>query len=174
MNGAEAATERDMLELVDWCQYVVGEHATSVNGFWHQAPSGTHADYQTISLDFSAPGELGQGPMAQISCGSYMPATWPEAISFRPPAALQVCCENGIAFIDLPSTLVWFDAAGRHMESLEHDRPAGELLLWQFHRQVTRLVRDRSHLDDVFAALRALELARQSFRETRRVFVEEA
>lgn len=172
-NGPEAATSRDLLQLVDWCQYVVGQHASSVSGFWHQPPGAASADYQTLSLDFSAAGQLGRGPLAQISCGTYMPAAWPEAISFRPPAALQVCCERGVAFIDLPATLVWFDEAGRHLESLEHERPAGELLLWQFHRQVTRFVRDTSNLSDVFAALKVLALARKSFVEARRVFVDE-
>ena len=172
-NSPEATMNRDLMQMVDWCQYVVGEHATSVNGFWHESPTQTGADYQTLSLDFSAEGTYGHGPMAQISCGMYMPTMWPEAISFRPPAALQVCCERGVAFIDLPSTLVWFDEAGRHMESLDHERPAGELLLWQFHRQVTRFVRDTSNLKDVFSALRVLALARKSFREARRVFVGE-
>jgi predicted dehydrogenase len=167
----EVEEARDVVELIDWCQYVVGHHATSVNGFWHQAPAATHADYQLLSLDFSPPGQLGQGALAQISCGYYMPAKWPEAISFRPPAALQVSCEKGIAFIDLPSTLVWFDEAGRHMESLDHERPAGELLLWQFHRQVTRLVRDRSNIEDVFSALNVLVQARKSFATAQRVFL---
>ena len=172
-NGPEASMNRDLLQMVDWCQYVVGTHATSVSAFRHQSPAAVGADYQTLSLDFSAAGELGRGPLAQISCGMYMPAMWPEAISFRPPAALQVCCERGIAFVDLPSTLVWFDEAGRHLESLEHERPAGELLLWQFHRQVTRFVRDTSNLNDVFSALKVLAMARKSFQETRRVFTAE-
>jgi predicted dehydrogenase len=167
----EVEEARDLVELIDWCQYVVGGHATSVNGFWHQAPADTNADYQLLSLDFSPPGQLGQGALAQISCGYYMPAQWPEAISFRPPAALQVSCEKGIAFIDLPSTLVWFDEAGRHMESLDHERPAGELLLWQFHRQVTRLVRDRSNIEDVFSALNVLRQARKSFASSQRIFI---
>ena len=84
---------------------------------------------------FLVPGKLGEGPIAQISCGRYMPGVWPEAVSFRPPAALQVCCERGIAFIDLPATLVWFDEAGRHMESLDSERPIGERLLMHFYRQ---------------------------------------
>ena len=164
---------RDLMQMVDWCQYVVGEHATSVNGFWHQSLSQAGADYQTLSLDFSPAGAIGEGPLAQISCGMYMPMVWPEAISFRAPAALQVCCERGIAFIDLPSTLVWFDEAGRHLESLDNERPAGELLLWQFHRQVTRFVRDTSNLQDVFSALKILALGRKSFKESRRVVVGE-
>jgi predicted dehydrogenase len=172
-HSPEASINRELLQIVDWCQYVVGGHATSVNGFRHQASGVAGTDYQTLNLDFSAAGQLGNGPMAQISCGTYMPTTWPEAISFRPPAALQVCCERGVAFVDLPSTLVWFDEAGRHMESLDNERPAGELLLWQFHRQVTRFVRDTSSLNDVFSALKVLALARQSFNQARRIFVAE-
>ncbi len=169
----EAATRRDLLQMVDWCQYVVGAHATSVNGFWHDSHSGKHADYQALSLDFSQPGRLGSGPLAQISCGTYLPINWPEAISFRPAAALQVCCERGVAFVDLPSTLIWFDEAGRHLETLDQDRPAGELMFWQFHRQVTSFVRDTTNLRDVFSALKVLALARKSFSEARRVFADE-
>lgn len=169
---ADAEEARHLLELIDWCQYVAGGHATSVSAVSHQATSGKVADYQSISLDFSPPGTVGSGPMAQISCGYYLQAIWPEAISFRPPADLQVCCEKGVAFVDLPSSLVWFDEAGRHRESLDHERPAGELLLWQFHRQVTRLLRDTSGLEDVYSALNVLINARVSLSETRRVFLQ--
>ena len=102
-------------------------------------------------------------PSAQISCGRYMPASWPEAVAFRPPAALQVCCEHGIAFIDLPATLIWFDEAGRHMESLDSERPVGEQLLMQFYRAVTSLVRKTSDLEDAYRALSIVLAARQSF-----------
>ena len=60
------------------------------------------------------------------------PPDWQEAISYRPLAGPQVSCERGIAFVDLPSTLVWFDEAGRHQESLESERPLGEQLLTHF------------------------------------------
>ena len=82
-----------------------------------------------------------------------MPAAWHEAITFRPPTALQVACENGIAFIDLPAGLVWFDQAGRHHETLESERPLGEALLLQFYRSVTSLVLKNSSLDDAYKAL---------------------
>ncbi len=54
-----------------------------------------------MSLDFSD-SQPGTKVTAQISSGRYMPADWPEAVAFRPPAALQVACEEGIAFVDLP------------------------------------------------------------------------
>ena len=163
------AGKNELMELIDWCRYVVGTEPTSVLGMQHGASGNpTESDYQMMSLDFSEHGLPGLGPVAQISCGRYMPADWPEAVAFRPPAALQVACEHGIAFIDLPSTLVWFDKAGRHMESLESERPVGELMLSQFYRSVSSLVRNTSSLDDTYRSLAVVNAARRSHAEMRR------
>ncbi|MFO0870986.1 MAG: Gfo/Idh/MocA family oxidoreductase [Pirellulales bacterium] len=168
-HGPGHLANRSLMELIDWCRYVVGHDPTSVVGVRHQGRD-AEDDYQMMSLDFSPPGQLGEGPLAQLSSGRYMPAAWPEAISYRPPAALQVACEQGIAFVDLPSTLVWFDAAGRHMESLDSERPVGEQLLTLFHRAVTSLVRKIGDLEDTYRALEVLLAARQSFQEGRRIW----
>lgn len=161
---------RELMELVDWCRYVVGSDPTSVVGVAHKTQDPElRDDYRMMSLDFSAPGETGRGPLAQISCGRYMPTRWREAISFRSPAGLQVCCENGIAFVDLPSNLVWFDEAGRHQESLEAERPVGEQLLSQFHRAVTSLVRKTDDLEDAYRALQTVLAARESTKSGQRV-----
>jgi predicted dehydrogenase len=82
-----------------------------------------------------------------------------------------VVCENGIAFIDLPASLVWFDTAGRHQESLESERPVGEHMLVHFHRKVTSLVRAVSGLDDSLKAMRIVQAAATSQAEGRRVSV---
>ena len=153
---------RELLELVDWCRYVVGTEPTSVVGVAHRPDSKVDDDYRMMSLDFSAAGEIGKGPVAQISCGRYMPASWQEAVSFRSPAGLQVCCKNGVAFVDLPSNLVWFDEAGRHQESLDADRPVGEQMLSQFHRAVTSLIRRTDDLEDAYRALDIVVAARES------------
>ena len=161
---------RDLMELVDWCRYVAGEDPTSVVAVRHaETPGGETDDYQMMSLDFSQAAPPGNGAIAQISCGYYMPRCWEEAVGFRPPAALQVACENGIAFIDLPSSLVWFDTAGRHQESLESERPIGEHMLVQFHRKVTSLVRAVSGLDDALLAMRVVQAAAVSQAEGRRM-----
>jgi predicted dehydrogenase len=160
---------RELMELVDWCRYVVGEEPTSVIGIQHRQPDGNESDYQMLSLDFSPDGEPGSGTLAHISFGSYLSPRWPEAVSFRPPAALQVCCENGVAFVDLPATLVWFDEAGQHLESLESERPVGERLLTQFHRAVTSLVRKTSDLEDAYRALHIVQNALHSFCDNCRV-----
>jgi predicted dehydrogenase len=80
-----------------------------------------------------------------------------------------VVCENGIAFIDLPASLVWFDTAGRHQEALESDRPVGEQMLLHFHRAVTSLVRHLSGLDDTLRAMEIVRAASQSQAEGRRI-----
>jgi hypothetical protein len=115
-----------------------------------------------LSLDFSDSGTVGSGPVAQISHGSYLMDAWPEAGGFRPPAQLQVCCERGVAFVDLPATVVWFDEAGRHLEKLGGERPLGEKLLMQFYRAVTSLVRKRDDLEDAFRASRIVETGERS------------
>ncbi|HWA98443.1 MAG TPA: gfo/Idh/MocA family oxidoreductase, partial [Pirellulales bacterium] len=160
----------DLIELVDWCTYVVGRPPTSVLGMRHKAAGDVlEDDYQMMSLDFSGPGEPGTSATAQISCGRYMQSSWHEALAFRPPAALQVACEKGIAFIDLPSTLIWFDSFGRHQESLESERPVGEQLLSQFHRAVTSLVRNTSSLEDSYRALAVVLQARASHAQGKRM-----
>jgi predicted dehydrogenase len=155
------AAVRDLLELVDWCRYVIGHEPSSVMGVCPRCETGP-ADYQMMSLDFSPPGAVGQGPVAQISCSRYLRGDWPEAVSYRPPAQMQVCCERGVAFVDLPSTLVWFDKAGRHQESLGSERPVGEQMLMQFHRAVTSLVRKTGDLEDAYRALRVVLAAQES------------
>jgi predicted dehydrogenase len=171
-----ASEARDLMELVDWCRYVAGAEPTSVVSVRHaEVPGGETDDYQMMSLDFTPPHEgkptSGNGPLAQISCGYYMPRQWEEAVGFRPPAALQVACEKGIAFIDLPSSLVWFDGVGRHQETLESERPVGEQMLLQFHRKVTSLVRAMSGLDDTLKAMQIVQAAATSQSEGRRVQV---
>jgi predicted dehydrogenase len=155
-------SRRDLIELVDWCRYVVGQEPSSVVGVRHQYANGED-DYEMMSLDFSRSMEqAGLGTLAQISCSRYLRSDWHEAISFRPPADLQVCCQRGVAFIDLPATLIWFDDAGRHLESLESERPVGEQMLMQFHRSVTSLVRRTDDLEDAYRSLQIVMAATKS------------
>jgi predicted dehydrogenase len=161
---------QNLVEMVDWCRYVIGEEPTSVTGSAHASSTGDgDKEYEMMSLDFSAAGQLGKGPTAQISCGQYIPGHWPEAITFQPPTPLQVYCERGIAFVDLPASLVWFDEAGRHRESLESERPVGEQLLSNFYHDVVSLVRKTSSLKDSYQALEIVLAARSSWQQGSRV-----
>lgn len=161
---------RYMIEQIDWCRYVANQEPTAVTGVVHVTGDTSEAeDYQMMSLDFSPRGKPGTGTIAQISCGRYVPPGWQEAITYRPLAALQVSCVRGIAFVDLPATLVWFDESGRHQESLESERPVGELLLTNFYRSVTSLVRKTCDLEDAYHAICVLQAARRSHKEGRRI-----
>lgn len=189
------AMRTELIELIDWCCYVVAGRPVSVVSA--NQPSCFLGDYQALSLAFdrvdaegngratanpvtkvsqnghSAVGQPGHAEdgqaTAQISCGSYIPSRWQEAIGFRPPAAMQVCCQRGVAFVDLPGTLVWFDDAGRHQESLEMESPVGEKMLSQFHRAVTSLVRNLCGLDDAYRAAAILKAAQSSNTQGQRV-----
>ena len=163
---------QELAELVDWCCYVVAKPAQWVIGTCHVHEAGAEPDYQVISLGFSHTPEPGAGPVAQISCGRYFPASWQEAITYRPLAALQVCCERGIAFVDLPSTVIWFDDAGRHQESLDQERPVGEQLLTQFYRAVTSLVRKNRDLEELCRAVAIVRQSIRSYHEGRRIPLE--
>ena len=153
--GVPPPTFRHAIGQVDWCHYVVDREPTLVTGLIHRSGDEKVEDYRMLSVDFSPRGDPGQRPAcAQISSGRYVPPKWQEAISYHPLAELQVSCARGIAFVDLPATLVWFDEAGRHQESLESERPIGERLLTQFYRSVTSLVRRSRDLEDACLAVR--------------------
>ncbi|MBU6174458.1 MAG: Gfo/Idh/MocA family oxidoreductase [Planctomycetes bacterium] len=166
----ESRSQRELLELIDWCNYIVGRKPNWVQAIRHSSKdSAATADYQIFSLGFGSPESDPQAILAQISCGAYIPEVWHEAITYRPPAAVQVCCEKGLAFVDLPSTLVWFDDAGRHQEALDTELSIGQQMFGQFHRAVTSLVRKTNDLDETCAALEILDLAKKSMGAQSRV-----
>lgn len=161
----DASVKRELIEMVDWCHYLVNQPPTAVTGSGQPATP-THGSFQSLSVEFRSEGDAS---LAQISCGNYLPDAWEEARSFRAPSELQVSCESGIAFIDLPSTLVWFNEAGRHVESLEAELPVGEQLFSQFHRAVTSFYRSTDDLDNAHLALSTVLEAERSQREGRRI-----
>lgn len=161
---------RNMMELVDWCRYIVGADPESVISSAHgNQEGGAQTYYQMASLDFrvnqqGAEGAecLTTGALAQLSVGHYIPKRWTDALSFRRPAALQVCCERGLAFIDLPSSLVWFDDAGQHSESLDAERAMGEMMLDRFHRLVTNRICNSTDANDADSAMKIVLGANKS------------
>ena len=175
--------DRELVELIDWCSFIAGNSVRSVQSTSHipftattltedAETCGDFPDYQSLSVDLSPPNFPIGSTVAQISCGAYIPSVWSEAINFRPPAAIQVCCENGVAFLDLPNGLTWFDDAGRHRESLDAELSVGQQLLTQFHRAVTSLVRKMGDLEDVCRSLQTLDNAKRSARERRAIDME--
>ena len=166
-------TWRNLMEQVDWCCYLADRDPTSVISSVHRPEVNGHSTfYQAITLNFDPAGPGVPEASGQLSVGYYMPESWREALSFRRPSSIQVLCENGVAFVDLPSSLVWFDDAGQHTESLDSDRSVGEQMLMHFHRAVTRLVRDRADLAVAYRAMKVVISANDSAHSGRRVTME--
>ncbi|MEW4565694.1 gfo/Idh/MocA family oxidoreductase [Bremerella sp. JC770] len=162
--------QRYLAEIFDWCRYIVdGKPESLMSVSYPRAEDPNDMEYQMLSVDFQSKDDPTQKVVAQISAGTYLRNDWPEAVSFRPPAAMQVCCENGIAFIDLPNTLIWFNGAGRHMESLEGERPVGERLFSAFHRLMENGSNHFDCLAEFRESTRVNQAARQSIAENRRV-----
>lgn len=172
----QTGSDRDLIEAIDWCRYVVGREPVTVVSADHardaQCSTVNPSDYRSLSLQFEAT-DKAPPVIAQLSSGDYIPPQWEEASSFRRPADMQICCEHGVAFLDLPSSLVWFDDAGRHVESLESECPVGEQLLVQFHRAVTSLVRSISDLDDAYRANEILFAACESSQQGKRIVIQD-
>ncbi len=162
-------SQRDLVELIDWCRYIVESEPTSLTATAHQSTSGQAHDYFSLNLDFSAQGEIGTGPLAVIGCGDYVPKSLEESLSYRRPADLKIVCERGIAFVNLPNTIAWFDEAGQHQETLDHERPVGELLLIHFHRAVESLVLKSSSLEDAHRAILIANQSKLSYQQGTRV-----
>lgn len=168
---------RHLMELVDWCRYLVNDDPESVLSAVHASDGETSdAFYQMVSMTFPpiAPSHLagesvGVRPQAQLSVGHYIPERWKDALSFKRPAAIQVCCENGMAFIDLPSNLVWFDDAGQHTESLESERAVGEQMLDRFYRAVTSLIRKTTDPQDAYRAMKIVVSANEAAKTGQRI-----
>ena len=161
---------RNMMEQIDWCRYLFDSPPIAVTSNAFEPPN--HEKdifYQNLSIQFGRLDASAVHPTAQISIGHYIPRQWKEALSYRRAASLQVCCENGMAFIDLPQKLVWFDDAGQHTESLESERPVGEQMLCQFHRSVTSLLRKSNDLKEAYMALKVVLAANESAKEGKRV-----
>jgi predicted dehydrogenase len=167
-NGDRCA--RDLVELVDWCRYVVEGDPTSLIATAHRSAETPFNDYFAVSLDFSPNAEFGLGPVAIIGCGNYVPESLEESLAYRRPADLKVVCDNGIAFVDLPNTVAWFDKAGQHMEKLDHERNVGEQLLMTFHRAVSSLVLKTASLDDAHKAIIITNQAKASCKTGQRIF----
>lgn len=151
--------DSELVELVDWCRYVMGQTPRAVSSVCQEDA------FQSLILQYDCKTKSGgadREAIAEIATDVTLPSRWKEAATFRSPAAMKVHCERGVAFVDLPNSLVWFDDAGRHVESLETESPIGERMLRQFHRNVTSLVRDLGGLVDAYEAAAVVQAARES------------
>ena len=154
------------IRLADWCTYVLGREPTSVQAFaGHFVAPEPAEDFESLLAEF------GPGAFAQITLGRYLSARWPAAARFRRPPPLQVVAERGVAMLDPPHELAWFDVEGPHHERLESERPVGEMLAEMFYRGVAEKRGHFPTIDDDYRATQLVLEARRSHREGRRLAV---
>ena len=167
-NRLQAQDAKLLVELIDWCNYIIADVPTALQGLKHNFQSGGNPScLLNLNLDYGAAGQ--PSAMAQIRMARILPESWKDALGYRRPAALQVTCEKGVAYIDSPTTIIWFDDAGQHTESLEADRPVGEQLLTLFHHAVTSLVRKTNDLEDAYRARMIVGQAEHCFATRQRI-----
>lgn len=155
------------IQMADWCAYVLGRKATTVQAFGgHYVAPGSVEDFELMLAEF------GEGAMAQITLGRYLSARWPAAARYRRSAPLQVVAERGVAMLEPPHELAWFDVEGPHEERLESERPVGEMLAEMFYRGVAEKRGKFPTIDDNYRAARLVLEARRSHAEGRRLAVE--
>ncbi|AMV38561.1 Gfo/Idh/MocA family protein [Planctomyces sp. SH-PL62] len=118
--------------LLDWCAFVLGSPPTSIASARSVVlPSrGDAPDFESFTAVF--PG----GATAQLSYGRYHREEWGEAVRFLPPAGVQVFAERGVAWLEPPDRIQWWDADGAHEERLAPEPTVGDVLNKQFHRLV--------------------------------------
>lgn len=171
-----------MMEMVDWVCFLCGRNPEKVlavgadpKSYGHECRTAAYDDnqefvddneddvfvfqqlnYHMMNLWFGKT-ETSCHASAQISLGTYIPSKWSAALDHRRPASIQISCQNGIAFIDLPSNLVWFNSTGRHEESLDYERSVGEQMLAYFYRSVTNFLDYHTDLDDTARVIRIMD-----------------
>ncbi|GAB6165484.1 Gfo/Idh/MocA family oxidoreductase [Thermostilla marina] len=161
--------QRHAAELVDWCTFVMGQGPRRVTATRCRAPVGDDSHLLALTLDFGEVATSQSGPIAMIDCAHSSWEPWQEALSYRPPPAMKVVCEHGVAYLDPPTTLVWFDQAGQHIEALEQEVPLTESMLMIFYRMVTSLIRRMTDIDDLCRAVQVVDIADRSAAEGRRL-----
>jgi hypothetical protein len=109
--------------------------------------------------------EFGDSGVGQATLRRFVQPQWTEAASCRRPPSFQVVAENGIALLEMPGEVTWFDQSGRHDESLEMDRPLGEMLADRFYRIVVHGLNPSPGLGDMEWARSMLRQARQGVGE---------
>ena len=148
----------EWLQLIDWCRYIAGIDDATVTSRAHRDSSGESLYRNLVIVDRR------QNASVHIYGGRHLSrhalgAECAVAATHQTPSSLQVICQNGVAFIDPPHSLVWFDRGGRTIESLDTEMPIGQLLLSQFHRRVTGLLRNVTDINDLHASAKILTAA---------------
>jgi predicted dehydrogenase len=160
---AESATARHdadsndlMVQMADWLRFVFARDPTSTRSLGEfKLSHGPSRGFETLIAEF------GDSAVGQATVRRFLQPRWTEAAEFHRPASFQVVAEHGMASLEMPGEITWFDESGRHDESLEMDRPLGEMLADRFYRIIVHGLNPSPGLIDMEWARRMVLDARQ-------------
>lgn len=141
-------------DLLAWCVDLAGPAPASV-----LASDLPAAGFASVQIECQG------GVLIGISCGS---APLP-ACGLR----LQVACERGRAWVEMPGSICWKTAAGKQSQHLRRHGSVEAEMLERFVRALREGENPRPDLEAAHRALDWLRLAGRSRVEGRRVFVNE-
>jgi predicted dehydrogenase len=153
---AESEASDVILHMADWLRFVFSSDPTSTRSLGeYKLSHGPSRGFETLVAEFGDAG-VGQATVRRI-----VQPQWNEAASFHRPASFEVVAEHGMAFLEMPGEITWFDQSGRHDESLEMDRPLGEMLADRFYRIIAHGLNPSPGLCDMVWARSMVVSARQ-------------
>jgi predicted dehydrogenase len=159
----EPDAEDVTLYTADWMRFVFARNPTAV-----QSASATPSDAGPCLGCETIVAEFGDSCLAHAMIRRYPQPTWSEAGQFGRPPSFHVVAEHGMAFVQMPSDVTWFDKSGRHDETLEMERSLGEMLSDRFYRIVVHGLTPSPGLDDLDWARRIVTHARAASAAGRR------
>lgn len=144
------------VQMADWLRFVFSEEPVSARSTVScVAGTGPSRGFETLVARF------GDSKVGQATLRRFLSPRWSEAARFQRPPSFQVIAEFGVAYLELPGEVTWFDESGQHQESLESDRPLGELLSDRFYRTIVHGLNPSPGLADAISARRMVKLARE-------------
>lgn len=141
-----------MYYLMDWVRNIIGEMPltmvetdTSTGPASILRPGVREAEFCSITLQF--PG----GAVAQMTCHRHDQARWGDIARVPSGPGFQVFAERGMAFLEMPDLIRWYDSTGYHEERLGMVASIGETLNLEFYNWINGGQYDGPTINDVVA-----------------------
>ncbi len=149
-----------MYFLTDWVRQMIAENVakivetnTSTSLALNQKSPAGEVEFCSFTLQFNG------GAIAQMTCYRHHQSRWGDIARVPAGPGFQVFAERGMAFLDMPDQIRWYDSSGYHEERLSEARSIGEILNLEFHSLVTNGPYDGPTIDDVVSINEILQPA---------------
>lgn len=152
----EAESSILLLHSADWLRFVFGREPSKAFAAGCSLGAGPSRGFESLVARF------GDAAAGQATVRRLAHSQWSEAAAYRRPCSFQVVAQFGMAFLEMPGEITWFDQSGRHDETHDIDRPLGEIMSDRFYRIVRHGLNPSPGLADAMAARQMVLDARQA------------